>query len=415
MRVLVLSILLLFACMNPVYAQVYEDRIYHSNIHSLLLYNERSEQSFPLIALNSEEKLLLSFDDFSLLTQTYYYTIEHCTHDWQASNLSQVQYINGFFENPITEYRFSFNTIQNYTHYELSFPNSDMKILLSGNYILKVFLPGESDQPAFTRRFMIYDSKVGVRTSMDRSSVINDRFKKQKINLNVFHPDLNITNPFDELKVYVMQNTRWNTAKLNTRPTFIRKNELVYDHVDANIFDGGNEFRKFDIRSTRFMSERMAKLIADTVNRVYLLEDISRNNNRYVTEIDMNGNFFIRRTEGTKPEVEGDYVHVLFSLDYGAHNPYGDFYVVGKFNDWRKTEVNKMTYNLASRNYELELYLKQGIYDYQYVFIAKDARLEDVGMIEGNFYDTENDYQVLVYHRRVGNQYDELVGYFIME
>jgi hypothetical protein len=386
----------------------YEDKTYLKEIKTIQFYNTSSEQSFPLIHLNSNDQLILSFDDLSDDTKNLYYTIEHCSADWQSSGLIQSQYLDGFFDNPLTDYRFSNLAKNRYTHYELNIPNQYCKPLLSGNYLLIVFMDNDHSKPLLTRRFMVADNQVSVDAFVDRSSVIDDRNKKQKINFTINHPELNIANPFEEIKIWVLQNNRWDNALLNKKPTFIRNGQLLYDDVNANVFDGLNEFRRFDIRSTRFLGERMSRIINDTT--VYIQEDKSRQFDRYVTDLDYNGNFFIRRNEGSNPDVDADYINVNFFLDADMSSRYGDYYVIGKFNDWKISESNKMKYNDSYHGYRLETKLKQGIYNYYYVFVAKDAKTVDIASIEGNHYDTENDYTILVYQKKTGNRYDELIG-----
>lgn len=394
------------------YAQRYEDKVYFSSIHTVLLYNMNEEQSFPVIGLNSSEKLLLAFDDLSDDTKNLYYTIEHCTADWNSSGLIQNQYLDGFADNPIIDYKFSFNTFQRYTHYEISFPNEQVSLLLSGNYVIKVFADNDHDRLVLTRRFMVIDNRLGIDVSFNRSPVINDRNKKQKLDFIINYGDVRINNPFDEMKVMVLQNYRWDNALYNTRPSFVRANQLEYNHVDANIFDGGNEFRRFDMRSVRFLTERVVKIDEDkTGYQVYIQEDRSRKSDRFITDIDMNGNFYIRRREGNNPSLDADYFTANFRLNMNGYSALGDYYVIGKFNDWKISEENKMKYDADNRVYTWQAYLKQGIYDYEYAFVAKGSRLADSSPTEGSFFETENRYTILVYQRQTGSRYDELIGY----
>ena len=68
------------------------------------------------------------------------------------------------------------------------------------------------------------------------------------------------------------------------------------------------------------------------------------------------------------------------------------------------------TYNPATRAYEKSLLLKQGAYNYRYV-LQRPGRAADAAPIEGNFYETRNEYQIRIYHRPQGARYDRLVGY----
>jgi hypothetical protein len=403
-------IVFILFCSLSVNAQIQKDTVYDEHIHSVLLYNSKVEQSFPMIQLNSSDFLQLKFDDFHDEYSNYSYTIEHCDVEWNLSAISSMEYIRGFNRNFITEYKFSSNTNQNYVHYQLQFPNTDVQFLISGNYILKVFHGSDDAKPLFSARFMIYENNVQINHTLRRSTVVNERNKRQKLDLQILSPDYRIDNPFDQLKVVVMQNNNWKTAKINRRPSFFEPDRFTYDHVDANDFDGLNEFRRFDIRSFRFLGERLVRIQQDTAWDVFVMEDFPKNPLRYVEEFDNNGNFFIKRSDMGQSDYQADYGHVHLAFDYGTQNPYGDYYVLGRFNNWQANEKSKMNYNFNSGNYEANIYLKQGIYDYMIGFKSFKSAFIDYSNTEGNFYDTQNDYRVLVYYRRTGYRYDELIA-----
>ncbi len=405
-----LSLFLLLSCVIGLKAQVQLDTIFDRHINSVLLYNSNVEQSFPMIALNSNEFIQLKFDDFHDEYTNYSYTIEHCDAEWNLSPISSMEYLNGFNKNFITDYRFSSNTNQNYVHYQLQFPNSDIQFLLSGNYILKVFLSNDDSKPLFSKRFMVYDNIVQINHFLRRSTVISERNKRQKLDFQILSNDVRIDNPFDQLKVVVMQNNNWKTAKWNKRPSFFEPTRFTYDHVDANDFDGLNEFRRFDIRSFRFLGERLQNIQQDTAWDIFVMDDYPKNPLRYVEEFDNNGNFFIKRSDMGQSDYQADYGHVHFTFKYGTQNPYGDYYVLGRFNNWEANEFSKMKYNLRTGNYEANIYLKQGIYDYMIGFKSAKSTYVDYSNTEGTFYETQNDYRVLVYYRKTGFRYDQLIA-----
>ena len=66
------------------------------NIKTILLHKKENNLSLPIINLNSEEKLKLSFDDLNYESSVLYITIEHYDAMWNKSNLMQSEYINGF-------------------------------------------------------------------------------------------------------------------------------------------------------------------------------------------------------------------------------------------------------------------------------------------------------------------------------
>ncbi len=392
-------------------AQVLEDKTYDENTQTVLLYNSKVEQSLPVITLNNNETLTLLFDQLDANYQNFNYRIIHCNADWTPSNLSNIEYLEGFTDNYITNYKFSFNTKQAYINYTLLFPNNDVKILLSGNYYLEVFPSADAEHPIFGKRFYVVDNKVTIAHFLDRSSIVNDRNKKQKINFDLLYSNLRVENPMGQFKIHVMQNQRVDNSKINIKPTYFENGKLVYNHVDANVFDGLNEYRRMDIRTVRFLGEHVAKIDLSEGNNMYLLTDYPKNIDRYNTDLDINGNFKIRRIDGLNSNIEADYIQTHFSFDYGAQNPFGAYYVLGKFNNWSANDASKLTYNLNTRKYEATLLLKQGVYNYQYGFKANNATTLDIASVEGSFFETENDYTFLVYFRKTGNRYDELIAY----
>jgi hypothetical protein len=392
-------------------AQVQVEQIYNETIHTVLLYNAKQEQSFPAIALKSVEKLILKFDDLASQFSTYTYTIEHCAADWTLSPITTMEYMKGYNHNFISNYRFSSNTLQPYAHYQLEIPNADVQPLLSGNYILKVFNANNDQEPVFSRRFVVYQQAVQIQEQLRRSTTINDRNKKQKIDFSILHNEYRIDNPFDQLRVWVLQNESWENALFNKKPSFFDDRRLVYDYVDANLFDGNSEHRRFDIRSTRFLAEGMARIEAEEEQwDVYLREDFTKSPLRFVENQDLNGKFYIDRTDMNYSDINGDYVFVHFTYDYGSQNPLGDFYVLGAFNQWKANEQSLLQYDLKTRKYVGTVYLKQGIYDYMIGFKSKKYGTMDYSIAEGSFYEAENDYRILVYYRRTGNRYDEVIG-----
>jgi hypothetical protein len=403
-------VFLIFLWVFAAHAQSQKDTIFASHIKTVLLYNSSVEQSFPMIQLNSGELIQLKFDDFHDEYSNYAYTIEHCDAEWNLSPISSMEYIRGFNRNFITEYKFSSNTNQNYIHYSLQFPNNDVQFLISGNYILKVFPSNDESHPLFSARFMIYENKVQINHNLRRSTVVNNRNKNQKLDLQILAGEYRIDNPFDQLKVVLMQNNNWKTAKWNRRPSFFEPTRFTYDHVDANDFEGLNEYRRFDIRSFRFLGERLARIQQDTAWDIFVMDDYPKNPLRYVEEFDNNGNFFIKRSDMGQSDYQADYGHVHLSFRYGAQNPYGEYYVLGRFNNWQADEKSKMKYSFTNGNYEASIYLKQGIYDYMIGFKSFKSSHIDFSNTEGNFYDTQNDYRALVYYRRTGIRYDELIA-----
>ncbi len=389
----------------------YEDYIYKKSIKTVELRDESFILSKAILNLGSEEKLKLSFDDLDADLKNYSYTLIHCNSNWQPSDLMPNEYIDGFLDNSINDFRYSFNTLQKYTHYNVTFPNSSLRITKSGNYILKVYQDGNPENIVLTRRFLVFQNKIIIESNVTAASVIEYRSFKHEIDFKINFTGYQVNNPYSDLKVVLTQNGRWDNAKTDLKPIFVKDNELVYDYDEQNVFDGGNEFRFFDIKSIRYHSERIYKVRKDSLgNHVELYTDEKRTFKRYYSQPDMNGDFLIRIQEGNNSEVEADYCFVKFFLPYDVPFTDGNLYVFGGFNGWKCTTENLLHFNNTRFGYECILYLKQGYYNYEYVFLKDGEVAADETVIEGMHYDTENDYSIYVYHRQPGTFYDQLIG-----
>lgn len=389
----------------------YDDRVYQNTIATVLLSPDPPTMLPPIIQLNSEEKLFLSFDDLTGDYKSFSFTVVHCNAKWEPSDCSVSDYIDGFYDQQISEYNYSRNTIQRYIHYSASFPGESFKLLISGNYLLKVFQDGDQDKLVLTKRFMVYENKVDLSGDVHAPTIVADRNFKQEVDFTVSYSNPDITNPFQEIYPVILQNGRWDNAITGLQPQFLMDKELRYDYEDVNVFKGGKEFRWFDTRTLKLNTERVEKITLDSnENHVYLLADERRTFKRYMNNADINGKYLIRTQDNHDSETEADYCYVHFFLAWPMPEAGGNMYVTGAMTDWLCTSKNKMSYNKERRGYECTLYLKQGYYNYQYAFMKDGETIGDEYTAEGMNQETENDYWILIYFRKTGARTDELVA-----
>lgn len=390
----------------------YENAVYREDIKTALLFRDGFELSLPILELGEDTRLVLKFDDLSGTVKNYYYTVLHCDAAWNESFVRQNEYIGGFPDNPVTDYAYSFNTTFRYVNYLLSIPNENIQLKLSGNYVLVVY-EGTRDNVVLTRRFQVAEKNVQIEGTVRRATLDAFKGENHEIDFNVLHPNFRISNPLEEIKVVVTQNNRWDNALRNLKPLFIRDRMLVYDYNRENVFPAGNEFRYFDIRTIRQNREgvRSASFFRPYFH-VDLLQDEVRNGKKFYSYREMNGKYVVESQDRVNDfDVECDYFFIHFSLILDAPLMGGTVNVFGALTDWNANKSNEMTWNFDTHSYELTLLLKQGYYNYIYVYVPEGSNVADHTNLEGSYWECEDDYQVYVYYREMGGRYDRLIGY----
>jgi hypothetical protein len=409
-------LILILGSFKANYAQQLDETINDTTIKSALLFPTGNQMAFPLIRLNTQEQLELHFDDLKAGYKNYYYTYQLCNADWTPALVTYFDYIKGFNNNRVNTFRNSNYAQTKYTHYQVNLPEKNSTLIKSGNYILKVYTDNDTSKLVFTKKFVVVDEKITAAGQMLQPLGQNVFNSHQRIIVRLNTQSLNITNAHQQLKVVVLQNQRWQNQPKNVLPTFVRGKDIEYNTESDLVFPAGREWRWVDLRSFRFLSDRVATgEFGKGKNWLKLKTDGSRNNLRYTFFKDINGLYTLETTDNINPYWQADYATVHFS--YKPNNADDllnkDLYVVGKFNNYQLTEANKMKKNAETGVYENAYFLKQGFYNYQYVQIANNEKMQTLNWqgTEGNYWEAENTYQVLVYYRPFGARYDELIGY----
>jgi len=375
-------------------------------IKSIVLKPANINSYAPIIKLG--EKFTLTFDDLNADEQDYTYRIEHCNFDWKISDLNNSEFINGYAEDRIRDYENSFNTLQPYTNYTLSIPNEDTKIIISGNYLISVL--NENEEIVFKRKLIVYEPKVTVGVSVYKSRDISTINSKHSVEFIINHPNLRINNPREEIKPVILQNNNWKTAIKGLKPQFYRGTQLLYKYNKETSFWAGNEFLFFDSKSIRNSTLNIANVqLGNELYHTYLYTNEERVDLPYTLFQDVNGNFIIRTLDGENNNVDADYSWVHFSLKSLENLEGKEIYVSGTYNDWQLNNYNKLNYNSDTGLYEASLLLKQGFYNYQYITKNEKGIISNHD-IDGSFYQTENDYTVLVYYKKFGSRYTSIIG-----
>lgn len=405
-------------CLNSIMAFTqsgFEDQVMEENIQSVRLYSKTadfsSQMASPVIPLHSPRPLTLEFDDIAYEPDRYSAAIIHCNADWTPSGLKPADYLTQYNEFNVNEYEYSINTRIPYIHFTFKVP----QVTKSGNYVLKVYRGRQEDEVILVKRFMVYDNQVKVGAAVVPPSKTGDRQTSHQINFNINYADRELIDPVNNVKVIVRQNQRWDNAISGLKPTFIRddRSMLEYQLFDgSNTFSAGNEFRFVDLRYTRSRGQNISavRIEEDAVFAETTL-DQARDDQAYLEYLDLNGQYGIFTYDKNNHDLESEYVLITFNLQ--SDKLPQDPYVLGALSNWGKAPGARMAYDEELKGYKATLLLKQGWYDYLYGFAAADDAYS-TKEIEGEHFQTENEYEIFVYYRAMGSRYDELVGYTVL-
>ena len=406
MRTITLLFILFFYQIPEGVAQV-KQTIEPEYIRTIELKGSSSQSTLPVIELG--QKLELSFDDIIGNEADYFYTIEHFNFDWTPSDLSKGEYLDGFDDVRIETYENSFNTLQLYSNYKLSIPNRETRaIKKSGNYLLRIF--NDDSEIVFSRKFMVLERLLSVAVEIKRARKLKNIDQQQVVQFKINSPNLLLINPKQNVKTFVFQNNNLKNAITNLKPQYTIGTELIYRYDQEAAFWGGNEFLFFDNKDLRSSTNGVRSVALNELYENFLFTNIDRSVRPYTYNPDINGNFRVRNLYASQNQnIEADYVLMHFNLQYYGSLGDKEIHIYGNFNNWTIDQTTYMRYNEKTDTYQNARLFKQGFYNYKYVMVNRDGSVEQ-GPISGNFWQTENQYTVLVYYRAPGSRFDRLLG-----
>ncbi len=388
------------------------ETIYRENIKAVRFHVYGDQLSLPVYNVNSGDQLELNFDDLDANVKSYYYTFQLCDYNWNPVDISPFLYIKGFTQQRISNYRYSSIALTKYTHYQAILPNRSTTITLSGNYLLKVYLDGDTSKLVFTRRMLVLEQKAAINARVLQPFTPQLYRTHQKVQFTANITGVNTFSAAQQIKVVILQNNRWDNALKDIPPTFVRGNSLEYSTENKCIFPGGKEWRWLDLRSFRLQSDRVERAdYKKTSTDMYLFPDVDRSGQRYMYFRDLNGMYLVETYETINPYWQGDFATVHFSLAPPNAVPYPDkdIYLAGQLTSYEMSDKTKMVFNASRGVYECTAFLKQGYYNYTYIAVEKNDPLQRRDL-EGDYWETENNYTILMYYRSFTDRADQLIG-----
>lgn len=368
--------------------------------------NPNASLDYPVAKIGTKG-MTLSFD---LLEENYRYIQAryiHCNADWSQSTLADIQFLDSYNEFPINNYTYSSNTRIPYVQYTSVLPLPK----IPGNYLIAVYNEGDEQDLLFVRRILVYEPQTTIDLNILRSDIVSKRQENQQLEFAINYRGISNPNPIQDFQVVLLQNHNWNTAIRGLQPTVTRMDQtyMEYQHFNGeNNFSGLNEFRFFDIRTIDYRGINVSHIEKKPTGiEVFLQPDKSRGDLAY-TQIneDINGNYFLENTDPGDVQSQSEYIEVFFNLK--SEPIQGDVFISGFHTNWQSSPKNLMIYNTSTETYQGSLLLKQGYYNYLY-WVRSDSEPPD--LLEGSNFQTENNYEVLLYYRDPSKNYDQLVGY----
>ena len=387
---------------------------YKPEVQTVLLYADDNQLNDPIVPLSDMlGRLTLTFDIIDGQGEVLNYTFIHCTYDWQPTDIQRMQYATGFDSDHLDDYAFSRNTLIDYANYHLRFPKEDMMPIVSGNYLLIVYGDDLNDL-YFTRRFMVVDEKVQIGATVPRypdDLALTNTHQQLNVTVNMNSFIMNNTQQFSHLTI--RQNGRWDNAAVGLQATYIYPDYLTFEHHPQTVFEGTNQYRRFNTSNFYFQSENLAHIRqTDESFEIDIATCESRARKAYATYEDIHGEKFVYvEDEDLDNATEADYCRVNFFYKSEAPLTHEDMYIMGALNDWRFDESNKMTYDYKLHGYTCSMVLKQGYYNFMFVTIDRSTYEIKTDLTMGNHWETNNVYKLYFYFYNAIKGYDELIGY----
>ncbi len=388
------------------------ESIYKDNIKAVRFHMYGDQLSLPIYKMSSGDQLELNFDDLDANVKSYYYSFQLCDYDWNPVDISPFLYTKGFTQQRIPTYRYSSIALTRYTHYQAILPDRNTTLTMSGNYMLKVFLDGDTSKLAFTRRMLVLDQKAAIGGKISQPFAPQLYKTHQKVQFSANINGLNAFSAAQQIKVVILQNNRWDNSLKDIKPTFVRNNTLEYNTENNCVFAGGKEWRWLDLRSFRLQSDRVKKAdYTKTSTDMYLFPDADRSAQRYVYFRDLNGMYLVETYETINPYWQSDFATVHFNLAAPKGTPFADkdIYLAGQLTNYEFNDKTKMVFNADNGMYECTAFLKQGYYNYTYIAVDKNNKTNKRDL-EGDYWETENEYTILMYYRSFTDRTDQLIG-----
>lgn len=362
----------------------------------------------PVARLGSDDVIRISFDEIAEASSRLRVRFIHQNADRRKSDLFDHEFMRGFNDIEITDIARSVDTRTHYYNYRLDLPADGSLLTASGNYLAEIFREDDPSQVIARVPFSLSEQSVQLSGSATTRTDCGANSRWQQVAFGATIPQEALVDPFSTLRAILARDTQAPELNLGA-PSARTISGIEYSHRPNLIFDAGNEWRRFEITDLHTPGMRVDSLRDDdAMPHAWISLDEPRAYGSYEPDRTQYGRYLPRRSGSSDADISADYIMTHFTLAM-PEQPDAEVLLQGEFMLPYPREAAVMTYDRTLRAYTLAVPLKQGAYNYRYA-LRRSGTDADPAPIEGDFYETSNQFNIRLFMRRPGSRADRLLG-----
>jgi len=377
-------------------------------IKSLQVYPNNNITGLPVVRFGTNDKLNIEFDVEAEEEPSFSIVFKFCDDNWtQYTDIGLIGIGDNTLYNVDVE-RLPMTTEGAEYHVKESFPKGDVEFLRSGNWKFFITDPQDTSIVYDWGEFYVVENLFELKTNIQdwrREGRISSNSELDRVlNLKVGFQIPDSLSPFKVKYVKIIKNLETSNSIILPKESFSTTKGYEWDGANSFTFitrdlEPGNEYRQTNLLDHHRFQYPVTRAQFDGIEYSRFYEFGKR---------DFNGGFKLMN----KNNQYADYLTVKFEFR-PPEKMYDDIFIVGSFTNWEVLPWFKL--NDKDELYSINLELKRGIYDYQYVTgRIKDDNVTDIDwrIFEGNFWETNNVYSIFVYYKEPDfGGYDKIIGY----
>lgn len=372
-----------------------------SSIHSIQFHRSGNSSSAPILNLDSNNQLLLQFEQLSIESREFQVSLTHHNPDWSRSGLPPEQFMDGFYNLTLNSGEVSQNSRPTYRQYSFSFPTEQFQITKSGNYLLKIE-DRDTGYVVLTLPFFVSENAGSITSKVEELSRQNLRRIQRPVS-QFSLPDF-VEQPQFDLEFYFAQNRFWGRAKKADELDFSAPDHVQFELGTQDAFIGDYEFRTLSLNDLSQRDNEVVEAFPNEIPPRLILRDDAEG-------FGASGPINLARLGpfgNPDMSLRAGYANVVFRFDMESSLDSAEsVHLLGDFNNWSLNSSNELRLDQQTGRWETNQIIKKGIYKYKNV-LFDGAEIKDLYFDE-NFANNRQQYHAFVYMRDSKNFYYRLL------